>query len=227
MRLVLLGAPGAGKGTQADIMAEEFNIPKLSTGEMVRAEVAADTALGKEIKETINKGKLVSDSIMVDLVKNRISKNDCVNGFILDGFPRTIPQAEAFDSLIKSLDNQSFMVINFAVPTEELVKRISGRYTCKACNAGYHKEFKKPIVAGVCDKCGSSEFVFREDDKPEAVKVRIDVYNEKTAPLIEYYKKNGFLSEVNGTGTIEQINASVRALVKGFNSGFNKAAGEA
>ncbi len=223
MRLVLLGAPGAGKGTQADMLAEEFGIPKLSTGEMVRAEVASGTDLGNNIKDTIHQGKLVSDDVMIDLVKARISKSDCENGFILDGFPRTIPQAKALDQMIAQLPEQGFLVINFLVGVADLVKRISGRYTCKSCHTGYHKIFKQPKLEGVCDKCGSKEFVYREDDKPEAVKVRIDVYNEKTAPLIEYYKKNGSFREVDGMGTIKHINASVSVLVKGLGGSFSKA----
>ncbi len=223
MRLVLLGAPGAGKGTQADMLSEEFGIPKLSTGEMVRAEVTSGTKLGKEIKDIIHQGKLVSDDVMIDLVKARISKADCEKGFILDGFPRTIPQAKALDKMISQLPEQGFLVINFLVGVSDLVKRISGRYTCKTCNTGYHNIFKQPIKEGVCDKCGAKEFVYREDDKPEAVKVRIDVYNEKTAPLIEYYKKNGAFREVDGMGTIKQINVTVNALVRGLGGSFSKA----
>lgn len=223
MRLVLLGAPGAGKGTQADMLSEELHIPKLSTGEMVRAEVASGTKLGKEIKDIIHQGKLVSDDVMIDLVKARILKNDCENGFILDGFPRTIPQAKALGKMIDQLPTQGFLVINFVVGVSDLVKRISGRYTCKSCNTGYHNIFKQPAQAGICDKCGSKEFVYREDDKPEAVKVRIDIYNEKTAPLIEYYKKNGAFREVDGMGTISTINAKVKALVNGLGGGLSKA----
>ncbi len=225
MRFILLGAPGAGKGTQADMIAEKFGIPKLSTGEILRKEVASGTNLGEEIKSIMNSGQFVSDDTMIKLIESRVAQKDCSNGFILDGFPRTIQQAIALNSILEKLPKQNKLVINFAVNGEELIKRISGRYTCKKCGAGYHKDYKKPEVDGECDRCGSSEFVYREDDKPEAVKVRIGVYNEKTAPLIDFYRKAGELQDISGMGSIEQINADVLALIGRFESGIgnNKA----
>jgi adenylate kinase len=222
MRFVLLGAPGAGKGTQADMLAEKFRIPKLSTGEILRTEVAANSDLGNKIKDIMNSGQFVSDEVMVKLIENRISQKDCANGFILDGFPRTIPQAIALNETLDKLPVQETIVMNFVVDNNELIKRISGRYTCKSCHAGYHKDYKKPKIEGICDRCGSNEFVSREDDKPEAVKVRIGVYNEKTAPLIDFYRKSGELREVNGMGSIEQISAEITALIKDIKQSSSK-----
>ena len=205
MRFVLLGAPGAGKGTQADMLAEKFGIPKLSTGEILRTEVAANSDLGNKIKDIVNSGQFVSDEVMVKLIENRISQKDCANGFILDGFPRTIPQAIALNETLDKLPVQETIVMNFVVDNNELIKRISGRYTCKSCHAGYHKDYKKPKIEGICDRCGSNEFVSREDDKPEAVKVRIGVYNEKTAPLMDYYKAQNKFYAVDGIGSIQEV----------------------
>jgi len=212
MKIILLGAPGAGKGTQADMISKKHNIPKLSTGEMLRQEVTTGSDLGLKIKDIMNSGQFVSDDIMIELIKHRIKQDDCKNGFILDGFPRTTDQSKALRKMLLQLSDDT-LVFNFKVDNDELIKRISGRFTCKDCGASYHKDYIPTKVAGVCDSCGSKNFVYREDDKPEAVKVRIGVYNEKTAPLIDFYREIGELKEINGMGSIEEINAEVESII--------------
>lgn len=213
MIIILLGAPGAGKGTQAEKLEEEFSIPKLSTGEILRREIETGSALGHKIENIMNAGHLVSDEIMIELIKNRITHTDCNKGFILDGFPRTIKQAEELEPILKASKKGDLFVLNFEVAEEELIKRLSGRFSCKSCKAGYHKIYKLPEVDGVCDNCGSKEFIEREDDKPEAVKIRIKVYNEKTAPLVDYYKTTNRLLPINGNRSIAEIFAQVRSVV--------------
>lgn len=214
MKIILLGAPGAGKGTQADIIASKYGIIKLSTGDLLRKQIADKTALGLQIKEIMDSGQLVSDEIMIELIKARTAENDCMNGFILDGFPRTINQADELDKVFDKLSSiGKTYVISLAVIEEELIKRISGRYTCKNCKTGYHKVYNKPMVEGVCDKCGSTEFTYREDDKEEAVKVRLETYRINTAPLIDYYKQKGKLYQVDGMQSIDKISQDIFSLL--------------
>lgn len=215
MIVILLGAPGAGKGTQAEKLSAEYNIPKLSTGEILRGEIETGSALAKKIEAIMNAGHLVSDEIMIELIKNRITHPDCENGFILDGFPRTIKQAEELEPILKNSKKGDLFVLNFDVTEEELIARLSGRYSCKSCKAGYHKIYKQPKNHGVCDNCGSTEFIEREDDKPEAVKIRIKVYNEKTAPLVGYYTDTKRLVQIDGNMSIAQIFAQVKRAILG------------
>ena len=210
MRVILLGAPGAGKGTQADIMSSRLAIPKLSTGDILRAEIAKGTKLGSQVREIMAAGLLVPDHIMIALIQNRLNKPDCKKGFILDGFPRTINQADELDEVFKTLPwKGKTYVISLDVNEDELIKRISGRFSCKACKASYHSVYNKPENDGVCDRCGSREFVYREDDKEEAVKIRLKAYYENTAPLINYYKQKEKLYSIDGMQSIEEIASNI------------------
>jgi adenylate kinase len=205
MRLVLLGAPGAGKGTQAKKIIEKHSIPQISTGDLLRAAVAAGTALGKEAKAVMDKGELVPDSVVLGMVEERLKQDDCKNGYILDGFPRNTKQAEALDAMLGKLNMALTAALSVDVPFENLMKRLTGRRTCKACGQMYNVFFNAPKKEGSCDKCGGQLFQ-RDDDKEETIKKRLDVYNAQTAPLIDYYGKKGILKSVDGgTGTIDEI----------------------
>ncbi|MGN0633051.1 MAG: adenylate kinase [Oscillospiraceae bacterium] len=193
MNLILLGAPGAGKGTQAEVICKELGIPTISTGNMLRAAVKAGTEYGLKAKAAMDAGALVSDDIVIGILKDRIKEPDAQNGFILDGFPRTVPQAEALDAMGVNIDK----VIEIFVPDEKIQQRMSGRRVCLDCGATFHTEFKPPKVEGVCDVCGK-ELVIRKDDEPETVKSRLKTYHEQTAPLKDYYEKQGKLSTVIG-----------------------------
>lgn len=208
MRLVLLGAPGAGKGTQAKKIIEKYPIPQISTGDLLRAAVAAGTALGKEAKSCMDKGELVSDSIVLGMVEERLKQDDCKKGYILDGFPRNTKQAEALDTMLASLGMSLTAALSVDVPFEDLMKRLTGRRTCKACGQMYNIYFNTPKKEGVCDKCGGELFQ-RDDDKEETIKKRLEVYNAQTAPLIDYYGKKGILKGVSGTGSIDDIFSAV------------------
>ena len=204
MKLIFLGAPGAGKGTQAEIIAAKLNIPTISTGNIIREALANGTDMGLKAKAFIEAGKLVPDDFVIGIIKDRLAADDCANGFILDGFPRTIPQAEA-------LDNMGIIivkVVDIDVPDENIVNRMSGRRVCKACGSSYHIENKKPKVDGVCDACGG-ELQIRKDDAPETVLDRLNVYHEQTEPLKDYYAKCGKLRSVEGTAPIKEITASI------------------
>jgi len=194
----MLGAPGAGKGTQAKMLSEKFNIPHISTGDIFRANIKNNTELGKKAKTYMDQGLLVPDELVVDLVVDRVKQEDCTKGYILDGFPRTIPQAEALDKALAALSDKVDFAVDVEVPDENIVKRMSGRRACLKCGATYHLEHIPPKQEGICDKCGS-ELVLRDDDKPETVLKRLGVYHEQTQPLIDYYKKAGILLEVDGT----------------------------
>lgn len=204
MNLVLLGAPGAGKGTQAKILVEKYTIPQISTGDLLRAAVTAGTSLGKEAKSYMDKGELVPDSVVLGMVEERLKQDDCKKGYILDGFPRNTKQAEALDKMLESLDMSLTAALSVDVPLEYLMKRLTGRRTCKACGQMYNVYFNAPKKEGVCDKCGGELFQ-RDDDKEETIKKRLEVYNAQTAPLIDYYGKKGILKSVEGTGSIDDI----------------------
>ena len=205
MNVILLGPPGAGKGTQAKLLQELRSILQLSTGDMLRAEVAVGSDLGKQAKEVMDAGQLVSDDILIGMISNRIDQPDCVNGFILDGFPRTTPQAEALDRMLDVKGLKIDHVIELAVDDEAMIKRITGRYTCEKCGAGYHDEFQTPSVDGVCDKCGGNEFSRRDDDNETTIRSRLSAYNEQTAPIIAYYRDNNALDKVDGMADIDQV----------------------
>jgi adenylate kinase len=204
MRLVLLGAPGAGKGTQAKKLIEKYGIPQISTGDLLRAAVAAGTALGKEAKSFMDKGELVPDRVVLGMVEERLKQDDCKKGYILDGFPRNTAQAEALDKMLGPLGMSLSAALSVDVPFEDLMKRLTGRRTCKACGQMYNIYFNPPKKENTCDKCGGGLFQ-RDDDKEETIKKRLDVYSAQTAPLIDYYRKKGIVSSVNGTGSIDEI----------------------
>lgn len=204
MRLVLLGAPGAGKGTQAKKLIDRFKIPQISTGDILRQNVADGTPLGKEAKSYMDKGELVPDRVVLGLVEDRLKKDDCKKGYILDGFPRNVAQAEALDKILKSLGMPLTAALSVDVPKGDLMKRLTGRRTCKSCQQMYNVYFSAPKKEGVCDKCGGVLFQ-RDDDKEETIKKRLDVYDAQTSPLIEYYKKSGILKSVAGVGSIDEI----------------------
>ena len=193
MKLILFGPPGAGKGTQAEILSKKYDIPAISTGNMIREAIKNETETGKKAKEIIEKGGLVSDDIIVGIVKDRIAESDCKNGFILDGFPRTIPQAEELDKMVTDIA----AAVEISLDDEKIVKRMSGRRVCPSCGASYHLDYKAPKTTGICDNCGS-ELAQRADDKPETVIERLRVYHEQTEPLIEFYKERGMLKTVEG-----------------------------
>jgi adenylate kinase len=204
MRLVLLGAPGAGKGTQAKKLIEKYGIPQISTGDLLRAAVAAGTALGKEAKSFMDKGELVPDRVVLGMVEERLKQDDAKKGYILDGFPRNTAQAEALDKMLGALNMPLTAALSVDVPLEDLMKRLTGRRTCKGCGQMYNVYFNAPKSPGKCDKCGGELFQ-RDDDKEETIKKRLDVYTSQTAPLFDYYKKKGILSSVIGTGSIDEI----------------------
>ncbi|MBQ6386765.1 MAG: adenylate kinase [Lachnospiraceae bacterium] len=208
MRLIMLGAPGAGKGTQAARIAEELRVPHISTGDIFRANIKNGTELGLKAKGYMDAGKLVPDELVCDLVADRIAKEDCAGGFILDGFPRTIPQAEALDAAVEKLGTAIDYAVDIEVPDEAIISRMGGRRACTSCGATYHIKFNPPKTADVCDVCGNA-LVLRDDDKPETVKTRLDVYHEQTQPLIDYYKAKGVLAEVDGTLSMDDVFAAI------------------
>ena len=220
MRFILLGCPGSGKGTQAKILAKKFGIPQLSTGDMLRAEIASGSALGQKIKDIINAGQLVSDQLVIELITSVLSSPEASKGFILDGFPRTIAQAEALNKILANLEQKDeLLVINFAVDDNILVDRITGRMTCGDCGEGYHKEFKKPEVEGVCDSCGGENMKIREDDTEEVVRSRLVGYYDQTAPLLDYYKD--IVHDVDGMQSIEKIESDILKLIEMSGNEYN------
>jgi adenylate kinase len=204
MRIVLLGAPGAGKGTQAKKLIEKYGIPQISTGDLLRAAVAAGTPLGKEAKSYMDKGELVPDSVVLGMVGERLKQDDCKKGYILDGFPRNTAQAEALDKMLASLNMSLTGALSVDVPFEDLMKRLTGRRTCKACGQMYNIYFGPPKKEGTCDKC-AGELFQRDDDKETTIKKRLEVYTAQTEPLIGYYKNKGIVKSVAGTGSIDEI----------------------
>ena len=213
MRLILLGPPGAGKGTQAQRIVEKHGIPQLSTGDMLRAAVQAGTEVGKRAKAVMDAGNLVSDEIVNAIVSERIDQRDCANGFILDGYPRTLVQADAVGEMLTAKGTRLDVVIELQVDDKILVDRISGRYTCANCGAGYHDRTHKPKVEGVCDKCGSTQFKRRADDNAETVATRLQEYYKNTSPLIGYYYAKGLLKSVDGMADIDEVTASIEAIL--------------
>ncbi|MBR1674058.1 MAG: adenylate kinase [Eubacterium sp.] len=212
MKIIMLGAPGAGKGTQAKMLAEKYSIPHISTGDIFRANIKEGTELGKKAKEYMDKGLLVPDELVVDLVIDRFKADDCKNGYILDGFPRTIPQAEALDAALAAQGDKMDYAINVEVPDENIVNRMSGRRACVGCGATYHIKYNPTKVEGICDVCGK-ELILRDDDKPETVLNRLKVYHDQTQPLIDYYGKAGIVKEVDGTVDMNDVfNAIVEIL---------------
>jgi adenylate kinase len=214
MKLILLGPPGAGKGTQAKILSETHRIPQLSTGDMLRAAVKVGSDVGRRAKSVMEAGGLVSDEIVIEIISDRIGDADCANGFILDGFPRTLAQAAALDALLAKKQTQLDAVVAMRVEDETLVARIAGRYTCAKCGAGYHEQFQKPRKAGVCDKCAGTDFTRRADDNAETVRSRLMAYYRETSPLIGYYFAKGKLSTVDGMAPIDAVTAAVSAILK-------------
>jgi len=213
MNLILLGAPGAGKGTQAKKIVEKYGIPHIATGDILREAVAKGTELGKKAKEYMDRGELVPDEIVIGIVKERLQEPDCEKGFLLDGFPRTLKQAEALDNMLKELGRKIDAVIYIDVPEEEVVKRIVNRRTCRKCGAVYHLIYAPPREPNKCDKCGG-ELYQRDDDKEETVRQRFKVYMENTAPLIDYYEKKGLLYKVDGTKSIEEVFQQIEEILK-------------
>ncbi|MGW8221082.1 MAG: adenylate kinase [Syntrophobacteria bacterium] len=204
MNIILLGPPGAGKGTQAKMLVEKYQIPQISTGDILRAAVKEGSPLGKEAKACMDKGELVPDSVVIGIVEERIQQSDCAKGYMLDGFPRTVPQAEALDGMLKNLSSQIDHVVSIEVANEELVGRLTGRRTCRDCGAGFHVMFDPPEKEGVCDKCGG-ELYQRDDDNVETVTSRLEVYESQTLPLIDYYTAKGKIRPVDGVGDIKEI----------------------
>ncbi|EOS27104.1 adenylate kinase [Lachnospiraceae bacterium 3-1] len=204
MKIIMLGAPGAGKGTQAKQIADKYSIPHISTGDIFRANLKAGTELGKKAKEYMDQGLLVPDELTCDLVMDRIGQDDCKNGFVLDGFPRTIPQAQALDAALAKINEKMDYAIDVDVPDENIVNRMSGRRACLNCGATYHIVSIPTKVEGICDRCGN-KVVLRDDDQPETVKKRLDVYHEQTQPLIDYYKEQNILKTVDGTQPMENV----------------------
>ena len=212
MKIVMLGAPGAGKGTQAKMIAEKYSIPHVSTGDIFRANIKNGTELGKEAKSYMDKGELVPDELTVRILLDRVAQEDCKNGYVLDGFPRTIPQAEVLDAELTKMGDKIDFAINVEVPDENIVRRMSGRRACLKCGATYHIVHIPPVKEGICDKCGS-ELVLRDDDKEETVKNRLSVYHEQTQPLIDFYDKKGVLKEVDGTVDSKDVFAAITGIL--------------
>ncbi len=214
MKIIMLGAPGAGKGTQAKMIADKFGIPHISTGDIFRANIKEGTELGKKAKEYMDQGALVPDELTCDLVVDRIKQDDCSKGYILDGFPRTIPQAECLTKALADMDDKIDYAINVDVPDENIVRRMSGRRACVGCGATYHIVYNPTKTEGICDRCGK-ELILRDDDKPETVQKRLTVYHEQTQPLIDYYKEKGALAEVDGTQDMQDVFNGIVKILEG------------
>jgi adenylate kinase len=215
MNIILFGPPGAGKGTQAKRLEEGHGIVQLSTGDMLRASVASGSDLGEKIKDIMDAGQLVSDDIIIEIISSRIAEPDCKNGFILDGFPRTEAQAEALTTMLEEKALRIDNVLELACDDEAMVTRITGRYTCEDCGAGYHDEFQKPQQDGVCDKCSGTTFIRRSDDNAETVRNRLNTYHEQTAPILAFYREKGVLSSVDGMAAIDIVTDRLNEVLNG------------
>jgi len=215
MNLILLGPPGAGKGTQAKRLEDAFGTVQLSTGDMLRAEAASGSVVGAKIQGVMDAGGLVSDVLMVEMISNRIDQDDCRQGFILDGFPRTTPQADALDAMLTEKGLRIDQVIALEVDDDAMVARITGRFTCAGCGAGYHDEFQRPKEDGVCDTCGGTEFTRRSDDNAETVRARLRAYHDQTAPIIGHYAKKGVMKTVDGMASIDDVTQQLSEIING------------
>ena len=204
MRVVFLGAPGVGKGTQADRIAAQYQVAKISTGDLLREAVRNQTTLGLEAKSCMDQGKLVPDAVVIGLVREKLADPSCANGFVLDGFPRTVPQAEALGAVLASKGIALDRVVNFQVSREDVVRRLSGRRSCSKCQATFHVDFAPPKVGGICNRCGEP-LVQRSDDRPDAIEMRLKVYDEQTAPLVHYYQERGLLFQLDGSGAVDVV----------------------
>ena len=208
MKIVMLGAPGAGKGTQAKMIAKKYGIPHVSTGDIFRANIKNGTELGKEAKQYMDQGKLVPDELTVKILLDRVAQDDCKNGYVLDGFPRTIPQANVLDEALTKLGDRIDYAVNVDVPDDNIINRMGGRRACVACGATYHIVYNAPKKEGICDNCGKA-LIIRDDDQPETVKNRLKVYHEQTQPLIDFYEGKGVLKSVDGTADMKDVFAAI------------------
>jgi adenylate kinase len=215
LNIILLGPPGAGKGTQAKRLEERHGMVQLSTGDMLRAAIAAGTELGRRAKAIMDAGKLVSDDVMVGMIRERIAEPDVARGFILDGFPRTVPQAEALDRMLAEVNKKLDRVIEMKVEDAALIDRVSGRFSCKTCGAAYHDRYNRPKRDGVCDVCGGTEFQRRPDDNAETMKTRLAAYYGQTAPILPYYRQKGLLATIDGMAEIDEVTRQLEAVLKG------------
>lgn len=213
MKMILLGPPGAGKGTQAKRLEDAYNVVQLSTGDMLRSEVSSESELGIKAKEIMESGGLVPDSVIVSMISSRIEQDDCANGFILDGFPRTVPQAKALEEMLSDKEMAIDHVISIDVDPEAMVSRVTGRFTCSECGAGYHDEFNPTKEDGVCDVCGGTTFTRRADDNAETVRNRLKAYEDQTAPIIAFYRDKGTLKTVDGMADIDEVTAKMKEII--------------